>query len=192
RFGGRTRNLKLGDAATSEHARNGALTLAAARVRAAEARHQLERGVDPAAHRAAAHAAPGADDSVEALVAQFLSTLTPRRGPAARRPPSASLTRSSCPRGGAARFTASAAATSSPWPRTSPPIDRTSLTARVPCCRSLPIGCSRATLSTPRFVPGSNVPIARSPVLTRLPTTSCARCGWPASARARSVRRYAC
>src|SRR5262245_21656588 len=72
RFGGRTRNLKLGDAATSEHARNGALTLAAARVRAAEARHQLERGVDPAAHRAAAHAAPGADDSVEALVAQFL------------------------------------------------------------------------------------------------------------------------
>jgi len=72
RFGGRTRNLKLGDAATSEHARNGALTLAAARVRAAEARHQLERGVDPAAHRAAAHAAPGADDSVEALVTQFL------------------------------------------------------------------------------------------------------------------------
>jgi hypothetical protein len=73
RFGGRTRNLKLGDVATSEdRACNGALTLAGARVRAAEARHQLERGIDPAMHKAAVHAAPGADDSVEALVAQFL------------------------------------------------------------------------------------------------------------------------
>ena len=73
RFRGRQRNLGLGDAGTSEEeARNGALTLAAARVRAAEARHQLERGIDPAVHKAAVRAEPGADDSVEALAAQFL------------------------------------------------------------------------------------------------------------------------
>jgi integrase len=69
RFGGRTRNLRLGDAALSEvEADNGALTLAAARVRAAEARLQIERGVDPGDNRPA-YAGP---DRVEALVAQFL------------------------------------------------------------------------------------------------------------------------
>jgi integrase len=69
RFGGRTRNLRLGDAATSEAAaEGGALTLAAARVRAAEARLQIERGVDPGFHKPA-HSGP---DRVEALVAQFL------------------------------------------------------------------------------------------------------------------------
>src|SRR5262245_19384622 len=73
RFRGQQRNLGLSDAATSEEeARNGALTLAAARVRAAEARHQLERGIDPAVHKAAVRAEPDADDSVEALAAQFL------------------------------------------------------------------------------------------------------------------------
>src|SRR5262249_33476171 len=72
RFRGQQRNLRLGDAAISEQqARNGALTLAAARVRAAEVRQQLGCGIDPAPHRAA-HTDLGADDGVETLVAQFL------------------------------------------------------------------------------------------------------------------------
>jgi integrase len=70
RFGGRTRNLKLGDAAVSEEeARNGALTLAVARVRTAEARHQLEQGIDPGLRKPESRAR---SDRVEALVAQFL------------------------------------------------------------------------------------------------------------------------
>jgi integrase len=69
RFGGRTRNLRLGDTALSEaEAANGALTLAAARVRAAEARLQIERGIDPGVNKAAY----SGTDQVETLVAQFL------------------------------------------------------------------------------------------------------------------------
>jgi integrase len=69
RFNGAPINLKLGDAALSEaEAEAGALTLAAARVRAAEARLQIERGVDPRANKPA----QTGPDRVETLIAQFL------------------------------------------------------------------------------------------------------------------------
>src|SRR5262245_46166907 len=69
RFAGKPVNLKLGDAALSDaEAEAGALTLAAFRVRAAEARLQIERGIDPRANRPA-HSGP---DRVETLVAQFI------------------------------------------------------------------------------------------------------------------------
>src|SRR5262245_39368745 len=55
RFAGRTAKLTLGAAATAEG--NGGLTLAAARSAAAAARHEVERGIDPAASRRAVKAA---------------------------------------------------------------------------------------------------------------------------------------
>jgi integrase len=69
RFGGRPRNLKLGDASSEKGAHNGALTLAAARVKAAEARYQLERGIDPGTLKPTV---PAGFDRVEILAAQFL------------------------------------------------------------------------------------------------------------------------
>jgi integrase len=75
RCDGRQRNLRLGDAALSEaEVEDGGLTLAAARVRAAEARLQLERGIDPGDQPART-----GPDRVETLVAQFLDLHARRR-----------------------------------------------------------------------------------------------------------------
>jgi integrase len=65
RHQGRPRNHRLGDVALTDDASG--LTLAAARSRAAEARHTLERGIDPATKQA-----PIGEDRVEALVEQFI------------------------------------------------------------------------------------------------------------------------
>jgi integrase len=66
RFGGVTRKLTLG-AATDDD-----LTLASARRAAAEARHQIDLGVDPATSRRPPPI-EHADDSVEALAEQFIN-----------------------------------------------------------------------------------------------------------------------
>ena len=76
-FNGERRKDTLGSASD--------LTLAAARRLVAEARHQLEQGIDPAAHRRAAHATAvemaerHETDSVEALAALFIERHAKKR-----------------------------------------------------------------------------------------------------------------
>jgi integrase len=79
RFNGKTRKVTLG--AVANHEAPGltdALTLAGARKAAADARHRVEQGIDPAAQKRAAKAASAAlavqraADNVEALAEQFL------------------------------------------------------------------------------------------------------------------------
>jgi hypothetical protein len=79
RFDGTPRKLALGGFADHEVPGGDALTLAGARKAAAEARHKVEQGMDPAAQKREAKASAAqlavlrTADSVEALAEQFLS-----------------------------------------------------------------------------------------------------------------------
>ena len=71
RPGGRPAKFTLGAAATAQG--DGGLTLAAARAAAAAARHDIARGIDPAASRRTVKAAaPTAEDNVEVQAERFL------------------------------------------------------------------------------------------------------------------------
>ena len=79
RFDGAPRKLALGSFADHEVPGGDALTVAGARKAAAEARHKVEQGMDPAAQKRQAKASAArlavlrTADSVEALAEQFLS-----------------------------------------------------------------------------------------------------------------------
>src|SRR5262249_45272886 len=104
RFGGRTRNLKLGDAAISEEeARNGAsLPPACARPRLAISSNKGSTRASASLRRGRGRTA-----SRRWSLNFSTSTLTARPAPAARRPPIASFAAWCCRRGAAAQSTTS-------------------------------------------------------------------------------------